>query len=474
MAKPRCLAMAFLMVVVGCGEGNFDGTVAATASTAPVLFAFKAGLNDGEQIWLWLQDGRVQKVPTGPARYQPTSVAGSTLGYLEGFGRFGPLRFAQQKRFLIATERLRDNPGPPPTWRLLRYELETGKVSYIPAPAEAAGQVPDLTQIQVVTSDLTTMVIAHRLVPGGVAPALFELRGDTLVPAPSDGPIDVDADWSATAFDLAGETILMAGQLLRRREGVWRAVVPRTEHFDTFGGAHLAPTRDALCMMRNQGLEQRQSTFWLLTARGEARALPCDGRPSGCAFSPRGDLLYLSGCAQPLVDRAGQARDAPRYRLFDGARVVQGGDTLTLGVPEPSDEEPRPRPVVQAFDWNTLTLRPYPPLERQPASCPIYDVRTPPSGTGIGVVSTSCGCIDCDDGASYALDLQAQTVSPIYPSGGSSFIRGSILLGSAVVTTASGGSVASAGTLLWSDTSGTRTVGPLPGVSGILHGPVAF
>jgi hypothetical protein len=463
------------------GPGVPTGTVTepGTPPSGKVLFAFKAGLDADEQIWLWLEGDRLHRVSTWPTPDRESYAVRGTMGYLEGSGRFGRLHFDHQRRFLIATERVSAETGTRPSWRLVSYELASGKATFTSPIGDTQGSL--FSETRVLVSATATVVLAP--VPQGAdrsMSTLLEWQGGALVPATSDQPLRLRSSGGDQLVDLAGEPVLLSSQVLRRQQGRWRPVIPEEQPTRWFGHAQVAPGGDAVCLFEST---RGAKLPWLLTADGTSRMLPCQGWPVGCAFSPDGSQLYLSGCAQPLVSRDGTARPAPQARLYGDARVGSGPSAVTLGVVQPDldFERPGPPPRLVAFDWRTGTLRPRASATlRSVPGCLVEHILTPAAGTGVGVVDVSCGCIDCDDGTSFALDLESEELRQIYRLEGASFIRGSALLGSAVVTTATSGELLDGPdpgvweTLLWSDAGGTRKLGPIAGVSGVIHNPVAY
>ena len=89
-----------------------------------------------------------------------------------------------------------------------------------------------------------------------------------------------------------------------------------------------------------------------------------------------------------------------------------------------------------AFDWRTLQVKPLPAAERQVAACRVVDIQAAPEAAGMVAVRTHCGCVDCDDGGSYAIDPATESMRPIFAPGRTA-LTGQVLLGTAVVTTVS-------------------------------------
>jgi hypothetical protein len=499
MKNPAWFFLALSVALGACGDGSFvdertmpGGGVVMDPVTPPpvpavsaappagkVLFAFKTGLDGGEQVWLWLEGDRQQQVSTWPSQDREQSNVRSTGGYHEGSGRFGQLQFDHQRRFLLAIERISAGPMSNSTWRLFSYELATGKTTFTSlTTGTGSTEGRHLGETRILVSASATVVLIP--VPSGPYSAVrtvFEWQDGRLVAAASDQPMTLPGHVGRTAVDLAGEAVLVANQVWRRQQGRWRPVISTAQPSDSFTEPRVAPGQDAVCLIQYSG----GIVPWLLTADGDARMLPCQGRAFDCAFSPDGSLLYLTGCAQPVVTREGTARVAPRVELFGDARAGSGEAAVTLGVIQKDRWMVGPPPSLVAFDWRTLTTRPRSSEEFRTLGerCRVHDIRTPAGGAGIGLVNVSCGCIDCDNGTRYALDVSTEKLHQIYRPGGSSFIRGSILLGSAVVSTATVGDRLDTGptapaTVFWSDAAGTRTLGPLAGVPGPVHDLVAY
>jgi hypothetical protein len=437
------------------------------------LFAFKAGLDQTEQIWLWLDGGRLHPVSTWSGDDPVTTIGRSTAGYMEGFGRFGPLRFDHQRRFLLTSERITDSTRRPrpPSRRMVSYELATGNV-ILTAP------LTDWTP-EVLTTPTTTLVVAPVAGRAPGKPWLYTVVNGKLVAGPGAAEIVAPDSPFATAADVGGEPVLAVGRLVvRRQEGVWRTI----DGLDVGSYWQLAgaPSNDAVCLIGRQPGSPPPTVSFLLTAEQGLRPLPCEGLPTSCTFSPGGDLLYLEGCKEQVIGRDLKARAATDVRLGPGAGVRVGQATLTLGSVSVHGVVEGIRPVITAFDWQTLQATPIPPVDQQllPDNCAILSIDSPASGTGIAVVRTHCGCTDCYDGSAYALDLAAQKLYLIHERG-EALIYGTALLGAAAVTTMTGTGVLRTGDegaplLFWSDASGTRLVGPLPEVRGLLHDPIRF
>jgi hypothetical protein len=184
--------------------------------------------------------------------------------------------------------------------------------------------------------------------------------------------------------------------------------------------------------------------------------------------------VYLSGCREPVVARDGRSQAAPAVRLFDGARLRSPAGVVTLGTQ--LEQASGGQGTIVAFDWNTLEVKPLLPADR-PIACRIVEIEAATEGTGLVAVRTHCGCIDCDDGGSYAIDTATGTLHPIF-NPGQSVLMGRVVLDSAVVTAVPsvtkflGPGQQDGPGLLWTDASGTRVLGPLPGVLGMPHHPV--
>ena len=432
---------------------------------------------------MWLEGDRLHRVSTWPSPDRETYAVRSTMGYHEGSGRFGRLHFNHQRRFLLTTERISAESRTRPSWRLVGYELASGSATFI-SPSGSTGNTEGslFGETRVLVSATATLVLVP--VPEGAdrsMSTLLEWQDGALVPAASDQPLRLRTSQGAQVVDLAGEPVLLTTQVLRREQGRWRPLIQEGQPPTGFVHPQVAPGGDAACLLQ---YTSDGSRAWLLMADGTSRMLPCQGWPVDCAFSPDGSQLYLSGCAQPLVSRDGTARPAPRARLFGDARVGSGPSAVTLGVVQRDDwnfDQPGPAPHLVAFDWGRGALRARASAALESVrDCRVYDISTPATGTGVGTLRVSCGCIDCDDGTSFAFDLQSEQLHQIYRAGGSSFIRGSALLGSVAVTTATSGELfegpdpGTSATLFWSDAGGTRKLSPLAGVSGVIHNPVAY
>jgi hypothetical protein len=504
MKDARWLLLVFPLALAACGEGGFTeqvpvdpvagppvptGTVTTPGTPPPgkVLFAFKAGLDGDEQIWLWLEGDRLHPVSTWASPDRVSGISRSTAGYVEGSGRFSGLQFDHQRRFLLAAERVSADPQRGPSRRLVAYELATGKTTFI-SLNEATGtpEGSPLGEVRILASATATLVLVPVSGDVYVGPmslpvrhSLFEWQDGALVPSASDQPMNLGASSLQALADLAGDPVLLGTGVYRRQQGQWQAVLQGNRPSDSFVNHRVSPAGDVLCLIQ---YVQQGSLIRLVGADGNTQDLTCQGRARDCAFSPDGNLLYLSGCAQPLIARDGTTRPAPRVRLFGGARAGSGEAAVTLGVVQNENifMPGPPPPELIAFDWRTLATRPRDStaLRSLGERCRVDEIETPASGAGVGVVGVSCGCIDCDDGLGYALDVQSEQLHAIHAPGGSAFIRGSILLGSAVVTTAVGGNLfdpsSRGSSVFWSDAARTRLLGPLTGVSGVVHGAVAY
>ncbi len=438
------------------------------------LFAFKAGLDQAEQIWLWMEDDRRHLVSTWPPDDPVTSIGRSTAGYSEGLGRFGPVRFDHSRRFLLTSERVRDGARRvrQPSRRFVSYELATGNLV-------ATGPMTDWIP-EILTTPTTTMVVAPVVGRAPGKPWLYSVVEGKLVAAPGAAEIVAPDSQTSYAADVGETVVLSVGRLvIQRTQGKWHTI----DGLDTdwYWQLTAAPSQDAACLIGRQPGSSTPPATFLLEEKG-LRPLPCQGQARSCTFSPDGQLLYLQGCVQPVVDRALGTRPAADVALYPGAHVRSaGGSVRTLGsISVAGAAAGTTRPVITAFDWQTLTTSPMPALAGQslPDACAIISIDTPAAGTGIAVVRTHCGCIDCYDGSAYALDLAAEKLYLIHDRG-EALIYGAAVLGRAVVTTMTGSQIRPTQTdgvpmLFWSDATGTRTVGPVPEVKGLLHNPVGF
>jgi hypothetical protein len=417
-----------------------------------VLFAFKAGVGNAEQIWLWLDDNRLHRVSTWPSEASDCLGVYSTSGYEEGSGRFGLLHFVQQGRFLLTLEKTADRGnGSIHVNRLVRYELATGKVDFIPLGGSvslAASSSTTLVALPTPESDYNDPKVN-----------LFELEEGTLVPAPG-APAFRSSALFREALDVAGDLILVRDdRVLRRRQGVWREVVGVDSSL--FLDVKVAPAQDAVCLVEYRASER---LVWLLTADEAPLQLPCEGQAESCAFSPDGSLLYVSGCDRPVITRAGRVRSAPRLSLFGNARLGTGASATTLGVV-------RPRQLA-AFDWSTLrTVRlPSSAFDALAENCDVGSIKTPASGSGIALLEMGCWCVDGDCSFPFAFDIQSRTVLPISAFKDSAALGDSILLGPAMIT--SSNRQDDPATILWTNAGGATKLA-LPGVVGSIHGAVA-
>jgi hypothetical protein len=431
------------------------GVTQGPPAAGTVLFAFKAITADTEEIWLWLDGNRFHHVSTWPVEGKfPPSF--NTSGFVEGSGRFGLLQFDRQRRFLLTLEKTTDqtNPNAIPPLRLVKYELATGKVTFIPLGVAAAA---------LVASASTTLVVLPAPGSDYSRGNLFELQEGKLIPAQGAPRISFPNDLSVAgrvplALDVAGDLVFVSERVLRRRQGVWREVAGSDGSF--FLDVQAAPAQDALGLIESRYPDR---LVWLLTADEAPRLLPCQGRPEHIAFSPDGSLLYVSGCNDPLITRAGKARSASKLSLFGAARVGTGANSTTLGV--------RGSRSLIAFDWGTLQAAPLPSmgLDSLDQDCRVGNIETPASGSGVSMVEIYCFCIDGDCRYPFGLDLQTQNLLPISAREDSALVGDSVLLGSAMVTAVK--AQADQAAIFWTDASGTTKV-ELPGVKGRIQGAV--
>jgi hypothetical protein len=438
----------------------------------PPLFAFKAGLDQTEQIWLWMDGGRLHPVSTWSVDDPVTTISRAPSGYVEGLGRFGPLRFDHQHRFLLTSERITDptRRPRPPSRRFVSYEVATGNLVL-------SGPLTDWVP-EILSTASTTLVVAPAANRTPGKPWLYSVVEGKLVPAPGAAEIVAPDSQASSAADVDGDPVLAVGKLVvRRQQGRWRTI----DGLDTtwFWQVSGAPTNDAACVIGRQLGSPAPTVSYLLTTAEGLRPLACDGLPTSCTFSPDGKLLYLEGCSLPVIGRDLQARVATPVRLRSGANIKVNDVTLTLGSVAVDTETGGHRPVLTAFDWQTLRGTPLPAGDQMlPENCSILSIDTPGVGTGIAVLRTDCGCADCRDGSAFALDIAAQRLHLIHERG-RALVYGTALLGPAVITTMTGATVGGTGDegaplFYWSDASGTRLVGPIPEVRGLLHDPIRF
>ena len=128
---------ALLCVLLLACRGGFEDEILHTGVAriggpgAEVLFAFKAGLHDHEQIWLWLEDGRLHHVETGTQGPRSNSGRWSTPGYRRipavsvGSSTATPLSNHVEQVLLPR------GPSTRSVRRVLSYELATGRVAYL-------------------------------------------------------------------------------------------------------------------------------------------------------------------------------------------------------------------------------------------------------------------------------------------------------------------------------------------------------
>jgi hypothetical protein len=484
---PARLALLTMALAACQGDGDAapsgvppSSVLGTTPPAGAIRFAFKAGHDAREQIWLWLEDGRLHHLSTWVPDDPGVRAVQPSFGYEEGSGRFGRLHFDHQRRFLIATEKIMvDRPrNLRPGWRLVSYELATGRVAFTPLQPVlpemlAPGDDPlvDTTPEIAITASTTLVIVPRR---EEREPWLYTFDGGVLAPAPGAEVVPSPPTSWSTSGDLDGTTVLATdGNLLWRRQGRWSSFpVPSCNAVEVLASS---PAGDALCL---GGSGPSGVSPWLLTSDGHLRRLPCTGSVSRCAFSPDGELAYLAGCQEPLVYRDGRSRAGPALRLFNQAHVRSGGGWMTLAS-SAAAWAGRDAGQLYLFDWTTQEHR----LLRNVGPdafprCVVFDMQTARDGTGLALVKTHCGCIDCDNGYFFAVDLATESMRRI-DDREHGVAGGSALLGSAAVTTIAYPDLtlapeAGASLLYWTDADGPRLMGPLPGVTGGLHDPVRF
>jgi hypothetical protein len=365
--------------------------------------AYKTGAEGDEQVWLWPGAGRPpSRISTWPASDRGALV-GNASWPIEGLGRFGAVQVDHTHRHLLFGER---TGGAATTWRTIAHDLQTGCSTILPgasrfAPLILAG--PAATFI--VTFDDGT----------GRAGVLWEWDGAVLrrlAEAVAAPPITPRPAVLLTYRDRP--YISFAGALYGAPDGTWRR-----QSFEgttgSYGAVNVSPDGQALCLIGHDA-NSTPAEGLIVDGPGPPRRLPDGLKPTDCVWSPRSDEVAFTSAFKPsastLVGRSGAPGRVVPYTLLPGSRFERGGKAQVMAL----DREHR---RLVGYAWETGIAEPIAEVDTldprfaADSRCRFLSATTSAELPALAVVKVLCGCPDCDDGASYAVDLASLRVHAI-------------------------------------------------------------
>jgi hypothetical protein len=452
-------------------------------------FAFKAGYHAEEQIWVRGAGGALRRISTwttDPPYTDTCGVAWSTLGYVGG--RFGPLHLDASGTYLLFTESLACNTTRQkfPS-RVLAHDLVAGTTRML----LETGSRPTI----VATGQSAVVVVEH--VPAGDPPPLapdielFEFQGDALFPIelPQDGRAPVQGLSAPALLSWTDRVLLLVPGLpaLERVGGAWRAA----RVMDALAGADISviadsPGKTRLCAATSAvgpAGGREDSVGWVLDAQGEwlSTSLAEIGWVQTCTWAPDETKVAFGSLFYDVQADRLVGRPFPTWQTM----AIRGA---WRGALYGTDVENR---AVVRVDWDTRAPEIVLASDVFAGLCPAAghgagtpQLLLPPDDRPLAIVKSSCGCIDCDLSGSVAWHAETSALAAIEEVWGGHQVYGVAWLeggSAAVLSTQSASSDdgaaevrpgAGAFFLVGAD-GAVETVGPLPGVRGVLHSPRA-
>jgi hypothetical protein len=451
-------------------------------------FAFKAGYHDQEQIWLRGEGGALRRISnwtTDPPYTDTCAVGWSTLGYVGG--RFGPLYLDASGTYLLFTESLACNTTRQkfPS-RVYAHDLVSGTTRRLLETGSRPTIVASEQTAVVVVEHLSAADPPPPLAPGDVE--LFEFQGDALfpieVPQVDDAPVRGLSNPQLLSWTDRVLLLVPGLPALERVGGTWQV----SRVMDALEGAEISviaasPSKTQLCAATSLVLPaggREDSVGWVLDARGEwlSSRLAGAGWVQTCTWAPDETTVAFGSLFYDVETDRLVSRPFPTWRTT----ALRG---TWRGALYGTDTENR---TIVRVDWDTRTPETVLASEAFAGLCPAAgtpQLRLPPDDRALAIVKSSCGCIDCDVSGSVAWNAETSALTTIEEVFGEHQVYGVAWLadgGAAVLSTQGMGGG-------FGDTSGARpapgafflvgadgavdTVGPLPGVQGVLHSPRA-
>jgi hypothetical protein len=264
------------------------------------------------------------------------------------------------------------------------------------------------------------------------------------------------------------------GALFGAPEGVWRRqVFPGTT--GEYGTVRGSPDGNALCLT-DPGVDHQPDRGLIVDGPLQSPAL--GEKLTDCWWSPAGDEVAFTSTAKPdssiIMDRAGTRTREVAHTLLPDSQFDKNGQAYSLAV----DHHHR---RLLSVEWSSGLARPIvevdalgPALAADP-DCRFSTASTEGQMPSLAVVKVLCGCPDCDDGASFGLDVVSSRIHLIegpyfHAVYARAFVSGGVVTAS--VPADSQGYALEPRTLLFTDPGGTRPFDAVGAVS-VPRNPVA-
>lgn len=382
----------------------------------PLSFVFKAGAAADEQIWLRGSGGALLRISTWDRDPPYTDTCGFSIGqYVDGAGRFGPVRFAPGGRTLLFTESLAcDFSTQRYPSRVLAHDLVSGTTRVL--------LEIDWRPLVLVTNDTAVVVVHHvgRTDPQQAARPeeldLFELVEGALVPIAvprGDRWLQVRGHDRARLLWWAGRILLLVQGIpaLERVDGTWRP----SEAIDALVGLDIStlaesPSGTRLCAatsrLREEGGGREDALGWLLSPDGQwiSTLLAGTTHVQSCSWAPDETRVLFDSRLYEI----GSSGLVPIETPFSPWRE-EGSFRDGLYAPGPD------RSIVR-MDWHTLqtetVLTDIPRLCEESSVAP-FEPSVPrairpivaPDDRPLAILRQRCGCEDCDISGSLTWNI---------------------------------------------------------------------
>lgn len=446
-------------------DGGLDYVGTPLADT--VSMAFKSGYGSAEQIWLRdVSDNSVQVSGWDPSPMIGLYSSWSTSGYPEGSGRFGTLRFDHSGAFLLFRETLDDqDPSAPGLERMVAYEVATGRARELLRTSRNA------IRGVIVGEDATVLVVDS----SDTEPVLYDFDSGTAT------RIDVPTGSALSLLDrpispmprFGGRSQLLVDGIppLEKAPGGWVLSTAFSGVVGTWFSVAASAAGDRLCVVGRLDATTATGVGYIL---GGPTPVQVSAESYGsCMFAASGSQVYF-----PSNSRI-------EAHLLDGTTLWSLADASLFG-------EASGKLYVSQTDAIATV---------DPATGALLDTVLPNAGTVAGcggpgsaqivflprgtdptaLVKVSCGCTDCDISGTVAVRLDTFEVTiveqPIANGDHAVYsalraASGDFVLASTQVDNSSG--VPAPGSFfLIHQQGGSELVGPLPGVTGFIHGLMA-
>jgi len=464
-----------------------DVTIDGAPLGGPAMFAVKSSYGVDEEVWLFGAGKRDGAVPVsdagGPApeafahvsawprdgRLDCAGFAWSTGGYPEGSGRFGAVLFDHTGKYLVLREKLADIcPGVQMTRdeRLVAYDIANGHMKEL--FHGVLGSVP--------------------LVTDGATVGVRSASSDT-VPPTYDAAYDI-ASGAATPITLtpARKPSQTAWPSLVHFSGAPLLVVPGFEPMERRGGAFVpshaldgvtgdiryvggAARDDRLCVVAASADASAATASGFILGGGAPVSVPVS-LGSTCGFAPGGGAVFFTGGGgTDVFDEAGAA-----LGHYAGVYIFGATTDAAWGAQGST---------VVRWTFASKTLEPVVDGARlakcvgSGAVASVVGVYPEPASGKSVLVKVSCGCIDCDDSATFLLHTDTVATAPVEGEGEHD-VYGVASLGAAgFLFTSSEGSGSDprqgsppAGTYRIVSLAGSvALLGPFAGIERVVHAP---